>query len=187
MVLVSAQSRSVRTSIAPTPPILLARRSVRFWIGAVLWTCAILIAAGVPVLVCIVLAANVASAAAWASPVVYAGCFIAIADSVVGFCFGCLMFPALLAEKRAGYTTAVFGGKYNSLWELDDKTGQVIRRPGDKEILNKEWRRLQAVGGRYTDAELMAAVKGKPGWYPDYRNHGVMTWWDGDQWTDHTA
>lgn len=95
--------------------------------------------------------------------------------------------PGAAGREARRYTTAVFGGKYNSLWELDDKTGQVIRRPGDKEILNKEWRRLQAVGGRYTDAELMAAVKGKPGWYPDYRNHGVMTWWDGDQWTDHTA
>lgn len=128
-------------------------------------------------------------AAQWASTLIYVFLDVVIAAGC-GVCVGsAFMWLAMRRERRAGYTTLNLSGwRFNGfLWQLDHRTGQVLRRPGDKEVPIKELRRMKSAGGRYTDAELMAAVMGKPGWYPDYRNHGVMTWWDGTDWTEHTA
>ena len=41
------------------------------------------------------------------------------------------MYSATRQEQRAGYTTLV-GRPYRRYWQLDPKTGAVIRRPGEE-------------------------------------------------------
>jgi hypothetical protein len=57
---------------------------------------------------------------------------------IAGVLFG--LFPAAAMrerasrrENRAGYTTEFRG--YWSYWRLDDKTGEVLRRPGERSLI----------------------------------------------------
>ena len=45
---------------------------------------------------------------------------------------GVSTFSAIESERSAGYTTLY--GRYWGLWQLDHRTGEVLRRPGDHEV-----------------------------------------------------
>lgn len=176
--------------VPPTPPLLLPGRSAYYWVilmcktyipmfGAILVLIigGILSAAGIvdtdgPIFTAFMITITVLMA-----PLV----FIAFPAAI------CWQF-ALWREKAAGYTTTWASDRLLiRLWQLDHVTGEVVRMPDDSDILSKEWKRLQAAGGRYTDEQLMANVRGKPGWYPDYHKQTGLRWWDGASWTEHTG
>ena len=62
---------------------------------------------------------------------------LAIFAVILGFCAVGLWasfqtFGAIEREREAGYTTLY--GRYRELWQLDHRTGEVLRRPGEREV-----------------------------------------------------
>jgi hypothetical protein len=56
---------------------------------------------------------------------------------VGGFCAlaiwaGASSYSAIQEERLSGYTTLY--GRYWELWQLDHRTGEVLRRPGEREV-----------------------------------------------------
>ena len=64
---------------------------------------------------------------------------LSYAALAAGICFGLLAIwagagtlSAIQREREAGYTTLY--GRYWDLWQLDHRTGEVLRRPGEREV-----------------------------------------------------
>ena len=64
---------------------------------------------------------------------------LSYAALAAGVCFGLLAIwagagtlSAIDRERDAGYTTLY--GRYRELWQLDHRTGEVLRRPGEREV-----------------------------------------------------
>lgn len=57
---------------------------------------------------------------------------VGVSAAVVGLIASIGMSQMDAAEHRAGYTTSY--GKWFSLWQLDPKTGEVLRRPGERTV-----------------------------------------------------
>jgi len=74
---------------------------------------------------------------AWLIPTVsQARAYVMIAFSILGACggaalivIGVLLSLAMRREAKAGYTT-LYDSRKTHLWQLDSRTGDVIRRPG---------------------------------------------------------
>jgi len=116
----------IHTTIPVVPPALLPGRTANYWIlrSAI---CVFVALAG---LVGMLVGSNVPG---------QVGSVI-----VVGSCAWTVFWGALCSragvgaivverrERAAGYTT-LFAGQYRRYWQLDPKTGAVVRRPGERQ------------------------------------------------------
>jgi hypothetical protein len=116
-------------TVPDSPPKLLSGRSARRW--AVLF-----VASLVPPLIPL-FAMGVTAALAPNADVRHTLIDLEFAMIFVWVVFG--MIPtavmhdrAMRRELRAGYTTEFRG--FHAYWQLDDKTGEVLRRPGERTV-----------------------------------------------------
>lgn len=68
---------------------------------------------------------------AW-EPAMGAILFVVLVFAAIGLWASLRTFGAIEREREAGYTT--LHGRYFELWQLDPKTGEVLRRPGEREV-----------------------------------------------------
>jgi len=54
----------------------------------------------------------------------------AVCSGILMLVAGFALYFASQAERNSGYTT-LSGSRYRDLWQLDAKTGSVVRRPGE--------------------------------------------------------
>lgn len=124
-----ALSQAVTDSNQPAPPSLIPGRSARWWalrqLAGTAWE-------GVFTVGCLVLfAANTSSPDA--------GAIIALMFANLAIVGSLTVFSAIQADRAKrreyehGYTS--LSGKPYELWQLDDRTGTVRRRPGHRELV----------------------------------------------------
>lgn len=68
---------------------------------------------------------------AW-EPAMAAILLVVLVLAGAGIRAGVLLANAMDREKEVGYTT--LHGVHRDLWQLDPKTGEVLRRPGEREV-----------------------------------------------------
>ncbi len=68
---------------------------------------------------------------AW-EPVMTAVFFLMLPFAGVGLWAGVELGAAMRREREGGYTTLY--SVYRELWQLHPKTGEVLRRPGEREV-----------------------------------------------------
>ena len=114
-----------KPAVPSSPPALLPGHSANYWDGIQLLACVV----GVPSALGILL-----GAAMWPS---LAGMIVgAVAISVMLVSTACLAIASIQQIRRdrqetsAGYTTR-YADSYWLYWQLDPKTGEVLRRPGE--------------------------------------------------------
>jgi hypothetical protein len=118
---------SVNLAAGNGPPMMLPGRSARAWFGLLArW----LIAGGVFYFLIPVVGLLLPPSIRFAG--------MAFVGSIAFFCAG-VAFVALIGAWRtshrevdANYTTLY--GRYAQLWQLDDRTGDVLSRPGEKSV-----------------------------------------------------
>ena len=111
-------------NVPEIPPTLLPGRSAWGWmrIGVVC------LLGELPLLVPIVVGAAVAQPL---RDIVMSGAFLAIVGiGAVGIRAFVRFNSVTLEERDAGYTTLY--GMFRHLWQLDHRTGEVLRRPGER-------------------------------------------------------
>jgi len=116
-------------TIPDTPPTLLPGRSANHWFRiGFRYLC---LAVGSPLLM--TMSALVQSPL---REVVIAVCLVLS----LTFCAALLrvafaVSAAAVRERKAGYTTLY--GRYYAYWQLDHKTGEVLRRPGERMVIER--------------------------------------------------
>ena len=109
-----------------TPPELLPGRSARFWMK--------IVGAGIPVGLVFLVLIPVGSMLAppLRDLVVFGSLGVVVVVGGVGLWASAMSRLAIDREHDDGYTTLF--GIYRELWQLDDRTGEVLRRPGEREV-----------------------------------------------------
>ncbi len=110
----------------PDPPRLLPGRSARRY----LWISGSCVVSGAPTVIMIVLGAGLPTPEReW---VILGLVLVALGLGVNGGWASSRSNAAARSERRAGYTTLY--GMYRELWQLDDRTGEVLRRLGERDV-----------------------------------------------------
>ncbi len=110
-----------------TPPELLPGRSALFWLKAE----GVCIVTGM-VSVALIVVSRLLLAPPLRESVMFGSLIVSLAVGGVGISIAWLYQSALDRECDSGYTTLF--GTHLELWQLDDRTGEVLRRPGEREV-----------------------------------------------------
>ena len=108
------------------PPDLVPGRSARdlVFVGGVLSI------AGAAMLVVIGVASLLSPP--WREIVMTSAFVVGVVLGAIAIWAGVSLAGAIEREREAGYTTLY--GRYRELWQLDHRTGEVLRRPGEREV-----------------------------------------------------
>ena len=110
--------------VPEAPPALLPGRSAWGWMRIGVAS----LLAGVPILLAIYLGAGLSQP--FKDIVIFGSMLVGLGLGAVGAWAGVKSNSAILEERDAGYTTLY--GMFRHLWQLDHRTGEVLRRPGER-------------------------------------------------------
>lgn len=113
-------------TVPDAPPKLLPGRSAWGWMRIGVAS----LLAGIPIVVLIVLGAGLPKP--FKDIVMFASLLVGLGICAVGLRGFVNGFKAGLSERDAGYTTLY--GTMIDCWQLDHRTGEVLRRPGERQV-----------------------------------------------------